>query len=380
MAQIPTQIVRGNPIIIKGYKVNQDVLTKPQLSELSQLSSRINRVINNKDIISFKIRIVGHTDSTGSELYNKGLGMRRAKNAELHLKKISMQGENVDKIHYDSKSGGETAPISSNATAKTRFNNRRLELTWELEIIIQPKKIPKIPERPKKDPLPPAPYPPDPYSLVQFPECPDLTKWIGIFGETEKKLMAIYSSTSLWWEYGHPIGLKVIRSKGFLSNFTAEVQAKIIDKIKTPIENKIFGESRAGVLGAVLSHVQTLKMVSDDVKNKRIMGATDKAAKEARRTLHRKLVCALFVGEDLQTGSRWLKIYNTWEKMGHLRTLCAQKRGDKVREPQIGLPPDRANTSRSNNYFQIDPRGIKDKGFDFKSILNDSLYGNRNKR
>lgn len=372
MAQIPTQIIRGNPMIIKGYKVNQDVLTKPQLSELSQLSSRINRAINNKDVISFKIRIVGHTDSTGSELYNKGLGMRRAKNAELHLKKNLIQGETVNKIHYDSKSGGETAPISSNATVKTRFNNRRLELTWELEIIIQPKKIPKIPERPKKEPLPPAPYPPAPSYLVQ---CPELRKWIGIFGETEKKLMAIYSSTSLWWEYGHPIGLKVIRSKGFLSNFTAEVQAKIIDKIKTPIENKIFGESRAAVLGAVIGHVKTLKMISDDVKNKKIMGATDKAAKEKRRTLHRKLVCALFVGEDLQTGSRWLKIYNTWEKMGHLRTLCAQKRGDKVREPQIGLPPDRANTSRSNNCFQIDPRGIKHTSIDQKGIWKEINYG-----
>lgn len=345
MAQIPTKIIRGKPIVIKGYKVNQALLTVSQKSGLFKLASQINNIIKSKFVVSLKITIEGHTDSIGTETYNNDLGFRRAKNAEFYLSKIINQSSN-NKVYYSSISSGEKKPISSNATGKARFNNRRIELISEWNIIIQSQKTPKTPELPEKKTRKILPFKP------VIKECADVVYWEIRFGKTEEALYNIYNSTSLHWERGYPIGLKVIDNKGFLSNFTKEIQDQLIS------EALLIGTIDAsGILGAVLGFSKSLKAISDDVKNEKIMNSKDEAF---RRNLHKKLVCALFTGEDLQTGSKWIKIYNMWEKLTMLRTLCAQKRGDPVREPQINIPP--SWMKQSSSFFDENRRGIDDRG------------------
>ena len=65
----------------------------------------------------------GHTDSSGPNLYNAKLGMKRALAVENYL--IS-KGIDAGRMHLESK--GESEPISPNATAAGRALNRRVEI------------------------------------------------------------------------------------------------------------------------------------------------------------------------------------------------------------------------------------------------------------
>lgn len=71
------------------------------------------------------VSITGHTDSMGSDEYNKGLSARRANAVKSYLAK---QGIRMDIM---STSGmGESRPAASNDTAEGRAMNRRVEVTY----------------------------------------------------------------------------------------------------------------------------------------------------------------------------------------------------------------------------------------------------------
>lgn len=72
------------------------------------------------------VLLIGHTDSIGSEKYNVGLGKKRA---DFIGSRFMADGVNGDQIH--SLSLGKLNPISSNATAKGRAENRRVEIFVE---------------------------------------------------------------------------------------------------------------------------------------------------------------------------------------------------------------------------------------------------------
>ncbi|MEA1964873.1 MAG: OmpA family protein [Candidatus Aerophobetes bacterium] len=72
------------------------------------------------------VRIEGHTDSTGSDDYNKSLSERRAEAVKSWLVD---HGANADKLK--TKGFGETQPVVSNDTAEGRQKNRRVELVIE---------------------------------------------------------------------------------------------------------------------------------------------------------------------------------------------------------------------------------------------------------
>jgi OOP family OmpA-OmpF porin len=70
----------------------------------------------------YSAKIIGHTDSTGAEAYNKVLSQNRA-NAVKNL--LVEKGANADKV---SSSGmGETSPVADNSTKEGRAQNRRIE-------------------------------------------------------------------------------------------------------------------------------------------------------------------------------------------------------------------------------------------------------------
>jgi outer membrane protein OmpA-like peptidoglycan-associated protein len=70
-----------------------------------------------------RIRIVGHTDSTGSLAYNEELSMRRAKAV-----RDVLQGRGVKPEQMLVEGMGPERPIASNGTAAGRAQNRRVEL------------------------------------------------------------------------------------------------------------------------------------------------------------------------------------------------------------------------------------------------------------
>ncbi len=73
-----------------------------------------------------RIRIEGHTDSTGSEQTNLELSQRRAEAVKTALISRGIAPERVTALGY-----GESRPIASNATPEGRQLNRRVEVFIE---------------------------------------------------------------------------------------------------------------------------------------------------------------------------------------------------------------------------------------------------------
>ena len=75
-----------------------------------------------KDKPEIRVRIEGHTDSKGSDRYNKKLSEQRAKSVRMYLIK-----QGVDPTHMVSIGYGEERPIADNDTEEGREMNRRVE-------------------------------------------------------------------------------------------------------------------------------------------------------------------------------------------------------------------------------------------------------------
>lgn len=102
------------------------------------------------------IRLVGHTDSTGQEKFNAGLGEMRARAVEEALK-VKLRGFMNRVAIVVEPSQGETAPTASNSTQEGRARNRRVE------IFITSGGIPPPPVPPKNpDLFPPRDWQPGP--------------------------------------------------------------------------------------------------------------------------------------------------------------------------------------------------------------------------
>ena len=78
-----------------------------------------------QECFGYKVLIIGHTDSTADEKFNKKLSEQRARTIE----KIFLQNNiNVDRI--TTQWFGETKPKASNITKDGRFQNRRVEIIF----------------------------------------------------------------------------------------------------------------------------------------------------------------------------------------------------------------------------------------------------------
>ncbi|HRD67111.1 MAG TPA: OmpA family protein [Candidatus Competibacter sp.] len=89
---------------------------------------QVARIMSNRPRV--RARIVGHTDSDGSDSYNMDLSLRRAESVAAF---IGTQGVERRRLHTEGR--GEQEPIASNATPQGRQQNRRVEL-----ILIRPQR------------------------------------------------------------------------------------------------------------------------------------------------------------------------------------------------------------------------------------------------
>jgi outer membrane protein OmpA-like peptidoglycan-associated protein len=76
-----------------------------------------------KDHGDWKLRVVGHTDSTGSSAANNKLAQQRATSVMAYL---VAHGVDQSRLSVDSK--GDSEPAANNATGTGRADNRRVEL------------------------------------------------------------------------------------------------------------------------------------------------------------------------------------------------------------------------------------------------------------
>lgn len=81
--------------------------------------------------LTSKMRIEGHTDSTGPEDYNQQLSQRRAQSVADY---IVSRSYNIKATDIEVIGMGESDPVASNATAEGRAENRRVVILAEGEI------------------------------------------------------------------------------------------------------------------------------------------------------------------------------------------------------------------------------------------------------
>ena len=92
-------------------------VVKPQYFEL------LRNVKDYAEQNDFRLTIIGHTDSKGTDAYNMALGMRRAIAVRDKLLEFGLDPARILSI----ESRGESEPIAPNDTDQGRFENRRIE-------------------------------------------------------------------------------------------------------------------------------------------------------------------------------------------------------------------------------------------------------------
>ena len=82
----------------------------------------------NKDI---KLKIIGHTDSIGTEQYNLNLSLERANSIKKYLVGKEVPADNISVEGY-----GEEKPVATNLTKEGRAKNRRVEFIISRDKVI----------------------------------------------------------------------------------------------------------------------------------------------------------------------------------------------------------------------------------------------------
>jgi outer membrane protein OmpA-like peptidoglycan-associated protein len=106
-------------------KLNQKVFFKTAKSDiLPQSYPLLNEVATIlSENASIRIRVEGHTDSRGSDSYNKKLSNERASSVRQYLMARGIDPGRIESIGF-----GEERPIDDNSTESGRANNRRVEI------------------------------------------------------------------------------------------------------------------------------------------------------------------------------------------------------------------------------------------------------------
>lgn len=89
--------------------------------EFAPTLRQVGRIMHNRPRL--KARVIGHTDSNGSDSYNMDLSLRRAESVADFL-----SAEGVERNRLRTEGRGEQEPIASNATPRGQQQNRRVEL------------------------------------------------------------------------------------------------------------------------------------------------------------------------------------------------------------------------------------------------------------
>lgn len=99
------------------YDFNSDAVKSTAQGNLRELAQNLTKYPDT-DLL-----VVGHTDSVGTDDYNRQLSLRRAQAAAAYLE---AQGVPASRVRTEGK--GEAEPVAANATESGRAQNRRVEV------------------------------------------------------------------------------------------------------------------------------------------------------------------------------------------------------------------------------------------------------------
>jgi outer membrane protein OmpA-like peptidoglycan-associated protein len=98
------------------FDFNESSLTSDAQSNLDKIITVLHKYPDTN------IEVQGHTDNVGSESYNQGLSVKRAKSVNRYLKSKDISGARLTTLGF-----GEEVPKYSNETKDGRAQNRRVE-------------------------------------------------------------------------------------------------------------------------------------------------------------------------------------------------------------------------------------------------------------
>jgi OOP family OmpA-OmpF porin len=98
------------------FEIGKDIIKAESFPALDVLAQTLI------DAPTWKLKLTGHTDNTGSAGFNLALSKKRA---EAVKKYLASKGVSADRVTTDGL--GSTKPIASNDTAEGRNANRRVE-------------------------------------------------------------------------------------------------------------------------------------------------------------------------------------------------------------------------------------------------------------
>ena len=107
-------------LILEGvnFEFDSAKLTSDSYETLDRVAASL------KDWPEIRVEIGGHTDSDGSDEYNRTLSQQRAESVRHYL-----VSKGVSNSRLEARGYGESRPIADNGTAEGRTKNRRVELT-----------------------------------------------------------------------------------------------------------------------------------------------------------------------------------------------------------------------------------------------------------
>lgn len=114
-------VVKEETIVIRDvhFQFDSAKLTAADKTKLDTIATRLK-----KEAPSAQLRVSGHTDSVGKDVYNQKLSEKRARSVTDYL--ISA---GVPRSNFVSVTGaGESHPVADNKTAEGRALNRRVEI------------------------------------------------------------------------------------------------------------------------------------------------------------------------------------------------------------------------------------------------------------
>lgn len=114
---------RGLVLTLSGsilFRSAESTLLSSAQVKLDQVARALN-AIKKRNLI-----VEGHTDSQGTDAYNRGLSQRRADAVRDYLVQKGYPAEQIQ-----SRGQGEGSPIANNDSAEGRANNRRVEIVIE---------------------------------------------------------------------------------------------------------------------------------------------------------------------------------------------------------------------------------------------------------
>ena len=114
-----------NKLITEGKFVTSGILFDVNSDKIKPESYGVMKDIANvlSENSAVRVKIIGHTDSDGSDADNLALSKKRAESVKTSL--VKDFGIDVSRLETDGK--GESQRVDKNTTAEGKANNRRVE-------------------------------------------------------------------------------------------------------------------------------------------------------------------------------------------------------------------------------------------------------------